>query len=207
VSETTEFTIGAAVSCTDGECGEIKSVVIDPVARAVTHLVIEPEHRLGLGRLVPLDLLDTAAGEIHLRGTLAEFDELPAAEETHFVPGTPPSLLGYGPGQAYLWPYYGLGNATVPVVQETLPVGQVSVHRDDPVHAADGDIGRVQGLVIDPRTHHVTHILLQEGHLWGRKEVSIPITAVTSVENGIRLNLSKQEIEDLPPVDIDRAGD
>ena len=45
-------------------------------------------------------------------------------------------------------------------------------------------------------------MLLQEGHLWGLKEVAIPINAVTSVDGGIRLNITKQEVQDLPPVDI-----
>jgi len=48
----------------------------------------------------------------------------------------------------------------------------------------------------------VTHVLLQEGHLWGRKEVSIPISAVTRVDDGIWLSISKQDVADLPPVDI-----
>ena len=80
------------------------------------------------------------------------------------------------------------------------------MRRGDQVHATDGDIGRVQGLVIDPRDHHVTHVLLQEGHLWGRKEVAIPIGAVTKVDDGIRLNISKQAVQDLPPVDIDHSN-
>lgn len=50
--ETTQFTIGAEASCTDGACGAVSRVVVDPVARAVTHLVVEPAHRQGLGRLV-----------------------------------------------------------------------------------------------------------------------------------------------------------
>ena len=50
----------------------------------------------------------------------------------------------------------------------------------------------------------VTHVLLQEGHLWGQKEVAIPIGAVTDAEAGIRLNLSKEQVENLPPVAIDR---
>jgi hypothetical protein len=33
----------------------------------------------------------------------------------------------------------------------------------------------------------VTHVLLQEGHLWGRKKVSITVSA----ENGIWLSLTK----------------
>ena len=39
-------------------------------------------------------------------------------------------------------------------------------------------IGKVEGLVIEPTHGHVTHVLLQEGHLWGRKEVAIPIGSV-----------------------------
>jgi sporulation protein YlmC with PRC-barrel domain len=79
----------------------------------------------------------------------------------------------------------------------------VAVSRGEQVHATDGDIGRVQGLVIDPASHHVTHVLLQEGHLWGRKEVAIPVSAVTGADDGIQLKISKQEVQDLPGVDID----
>jgi sporulation protein YlmC with PRC-barrel domain len=78
----------------------------------------------------------------------------------------------------------------------------VEVRRGEHVHATDGHIGRVQGLVIDANNHHVTHVLLQEGHLWGRKEVAIPIRAVIGVDDGIQLNITKQQVQDLPPVDI-----
>lgn len=80
------------------------------------------------------------------------------------------------------------------------------MRRCDHVHATDGEIGLVEGLVIDPDDHQVTHVLLQEGHLWGRKEVAIPIGAVTGIEAGIRLNISKQQVESLPPVAIDHVG-
>jgi hypothetical protein len=46
-------------------------------------------------------------------------------------------------------------------------------------------------------------VLLQEGHLWGRKEVAIPIGAVASTVGGIRLTIAKQQVQELPPVDID----
>jgi len=70
--------------------------------------------------------------------------------------------------------------------------------------AATHGVGRVQGLVIDPSDHHVTHVLLDEGHLWGQKRVAVPISAVTGVDvDGVRLNLTKDEVRDLPPVDLD----
>jgi sporulation protein YlmC with PRC-barrel domain len=213
MTDTVQFTIGAKASCTDGVCGEVSRVVVDPIARAVTHLVVEPKHRRGLGRLVPLDLVDAATSEVRLRCTLADFDKLDAAEETEFLSG---DYAGYGAGQALSLPYYGLGglstvrgiglgvgNAVQPIVYDTVPLGEIAVRRGEQVHATDGDIGRVQGLVIDPRNHHVTHVLLQEGHLWGRKEVAIPISAVTHVDHGIEINITKQEVADLPTVDID----
>jgi hypothetical protein len=48
----------------------------------------------------------------------------------------------------------------------------------------------------------VTHVLLQEGHLWGRKEVAIPISAVAGSSGGIVLTIDKQQVQDLPPVSI-----
>ena len=96
MERTTQLMIGAIASCTDGVCGEVSRVVVDPVARAVTHLVVEPTGRQGLGRLVPLDLVDATDGEVRLGCTLAEFEHLDAAEETQFVPGTR-GYAAYGP--------------------------------------------------------------------------------------------------------------
>ena len=208
MSETTEFTIGADATCTDGPCGKVTQVVVDPVAEVVTHLVVEPTHREGLGRLVQLDLVDADAdadsGAVSLRCSIEEFGKLESAEETHFLPGAG-VYGGYDPGQVFALPYYGLGlgNITPPVVTDTLPTGEVGVRRGQQVQATDGGIGRVQGLVIDRATHHVTHVLLQEGHLWGRKDVAIPISSVRGIEDGIQLTLTKQEVEDLPAVDVD----
>ncbi len=209
MSETTQFTIGADASCTDGVCGKVIRVVVDPVARAVTHLVVEPKHRQGLGRLVPLDLVEATTGEVRLRCTMAEFETLDYAEETQFLPGSG-DYAGYGPEQTLSWPYYGLGgsmgNISQPIINDKIPLGEIAVRRGEQVHATDGDIGRVQGLVIDPGDRRVTHVLLQEGHLWGRKEVAIPIGAVIRVDDGIQLSITKQEVQDLPPVDVDHSN-
>ncbi len=78
----------------------------------------------------------------------------------------------------------------------------MEVHRSDPVYATDGPIGKVQGLVIDPSGHHVTHVLLDGGHLWDKTRVAIPIGAVTRVDDGVKLNLTKDEVRDLPPVNL-----
>ena len=86
-----------------------------------------------------------------------------------------------------------------------MPPGEVGVRRGDRVHATDGEIGKVEGLVVEPAHGHVTHVLLQEGHLWGRKQVAIPISAVARLDAGISVDLTKSEIEELPAVDAHRA--
>jgi hypothetical protein len=205
MAEATLFTIGTEARCTDGDCGAVIRVVVNPVVREVTHLVVEPKHRVGLGRLVPLDLVKSSGDEVELDLTLAQFEQLDLAEETHFLPGDG-LLPGYTSSEVLALPYYGLGvgNVSPPVTIDALPLGDVGVRRGESVHATDGHIGQVQGLVIEPRHHHVTHFLLEEGHLWGRKDVVIPIVAVTGIdEDGIQLSLTKQEVEDLPPVDLD----
>lgn len=147
---------------------------------------MDPKHRQGDSRLVPVALVD-ATGEIRLRCTLAEFGKLDPAEETQFMPGRG-GCPGYNPAEVLNLPYYGRGpgmrggslgvrKVAQAVTQDFVPLGEVEVRRGEHVHATDGDIGLVEGLVIDSPSHHVTHVLLQEGYLWGRKEVAIPISA------------------------------
>jgi hypothetical protein len=40
MAEATPFVIGSDVSCSDGPCGSVTRVVVDPVARSVTDLVV-----------------------------------------------------------------------------------------------------------------------------------------------------------------------
>jgi sporulation protein YlmC with PRC-barrel domain len=192
-----EFTLGARASCPDGFCGVVSRTILDPAARTVTHLVIGPRHGAG-GRLVPLDLVEAAAGEIRLRCTLDEFGRLDPAEETELVDG------GYGDagamGMGGSVPGMSLGYSTPLVVEHAVPLGDIEVERHESVLAMDGHIGQVEGFAVDPADQKVTHVLLKEGHLWGRRQVAIPVSAVASVDAGIRLNITKQQVEDLPPL-------
>jgi hypothetical protein len=212
MNERGQYEIGSHVSCSDGDCGELTRVVIDPVARALTHLVVEPGHDSTRGRLVPVALVESSGAEIRLGATLSEFEGLEAAEETELLPSVDPAAWGYGAGQVMALPYFGLGMGPgmgmgIPagpavVFHDRVPVGEVEVRRGAHVAAADGDIGAVRGLVIDPHDHHVTHFLLEEGHLWGKKVVAIPIGSVAEVAETVRLTLTKAEIGELPPVEL-----
>ncbi len=209
-----EFLLGTRASCTDGVCGEVSRTILDPVALTVTHLVIQPSHRGALGRLVPVALAEATPGEVRLRCTLAEFERLDPAEEVEVAEGTG---YGGGYGSASVQGYgnvggmgvggsasgmgigMGLGHRTPLVTSHSVPLGEAEVSRHEHVHALDGEIGQVEGFVADPADHRVTHVLLREGHMWGRKEVAIPVSAIVAVDEGIRLNITKEQVGNLPP--------
>jgi uncharacterized protein YrrD len=204
-SEGQEFKIGAHVDATDGRCGHLDRVVFDPVADVLTHLVVQPGHHDERARLVPVDLVASVEADlIRLNCTKERFEQLDYAEDIQFLPADT-TAHGYG-SSAAAWPYYGLGlplgHHRDPMFIDRVPLGDVEIRRGDPVHARDGLIGAVQGLVIDPADHHVTHVILQEGHLWGRKQVAIPIGAAQRTDEEIQVDLTKDEIEALPPVDL-----
>ena len=223
------FRLGADVRCADGECGKIKSLVINPGDDAVTHLVVEPAHRQGLGKLVPLRLVDTGIaytpkGEVQLRCTMAEFGQLDPAEATYFFPGDEDYEI-YRREPVVSWPYYVSPGATPPgesdgpgdpgevaqvVTIDTVPdqlPGEDEVSRGERVHAKDGDIGHIQGIVVDSGSGRVTSVVLREGHLLGRRMVLIPRSAVAEVgADGFHLHITKEQVQNLPPADIDHPA-
>jgi sporulation protein YlmC with PRC-barrel domain len=215
-----EFTIGAKASCTDGSCGEVRRIIVDPATDTVTHLVIQPGHRQDAGRLVPVHLVETTADGIRLRCTRAEFDELDHAEQLELAEdegfigsgGLVGDDLAYGvSGEAYAQSST-LGGGLInigplpehrrsTIVEDVVPLGEDQIRPGDSVYAGDGEIGRVRGFLVNPEDDRITHVLLQEGHLWGRKEIAIPVSAVTGFDAGVRLNITKEQVGDLPAAD------
>jgi hypothetical protein len=220
--EAERFKIGAHVEAADGACGTLAGVVIDPVKQSLTHLIVTPKRHKGFGRLVPVRKVQSDGDPVRLSCTVAEFLGLDEGEEIHFLAAGDDPWSDAG-GRAYSWPYYGAGLAggmgagamadteigqhgtPQPFVEDSIPLGEVEVRRGDPVHAADGFIGSVKGLVVHRGDDRVTHVLLDEGHLWGRKQVAIPISATERIRDTIRVDLNKEQIEALPPVDLKQA--
>lgn len=196
MAEETELTIGARARCTDGQGGKVIRIVIDPDTRTVTHLAIEPSHHTAPARLVPLDLVDATSSEIRLGCTGAEFGELDAAEEIQMAEDIAPADLG----PVDLASPLATAQPMEVTFEDVVPLGETEVRRGDYVHALDDEIGQLQGVIIDRGDHRITHVLLKEGHLWGRKEVAIPASAVTDMTDGIALNLTKKQVEELPPL-------
>ncbi len=210
MGEHMEFTVGSDVACSDGGCGELKRLVVDPTARTLTHLVVEPAHRreAETGRLVPVGLVASAGREIRLSCALADFEALARAEVTETLPDT---SVDWGYVQRQMGVPYGGGGPVIDlrpsptgprtITRDEVPAGEEEVRGGDQVHATDGSIGHLRGLVTTPGEQLVTHVLLDEGHLLSHKRVAIPISAVSAVDAGIRLTLTKDEVQALPPLD------
>jgi sporulation protein YlmC with PRC-barrel domain len=210
MAQTMPFWIGAGASCTDGACGQVSRIIVNPITREVTHLAVDPKRRHDPGRLVPVDLVDATTGQIRLRCTLAEFQTLRPAHEAGSVPDLDPSGHLHNPPNQVRWvlgPVHDPGDAGQGVTVDYVPSGEVDIRRELTVCATDGEIGQVQGLIVEPGGRRVTHVLLLEGHMRGRKEVAIPIGAVTKIGTLlIHLSLTKHQVKDLPPVDIDHPA-
>jgi hypothetical protein len=221
-----ELRIGAAASCSDGACGHVSRIIVNPVAREITHLVVDQKHRNGPGRLVPSGLVDATAGQVQLRCTLAEFQALRPAQETEVVPDLDPN----GPHNTRSYPTASilpLGGATLgavggadacrdlaagrpeapeEVTVDVVPSGEVEISRETMVCATDGEIGQVQGLAVEPGGL-VTHVLFQQRHMLGRKEAAVPIGSVIKIGTLlIRLSLTKHQAKELPSAGIDRPA-
>jgi hypothetical protein len=81
MTEPVPFTVGSEVFCSDGACGELKRVVVDPIARVLTHLVVEPQHGGARAHFVPIALVSSTTSGIVLACTRPEFDKLEKCPE------------------------------------------------------------------------------------------------------------------------------
>ena len=195
--------IGASAHCSDGFPGELKHLVVDPGARAVTHLVIEPELEhgtaYGLARLVPLDHVEATEDEIGLRYTEAEFKELSPAEEAiaEYVPvQLLPATTGWrGAGEEVMH-----GDEIRPVREvedaDLIPENEVEESRGDHVHATDGHVGELHALRVDADGGRITQVIVKR-HPWSRKELAIPADKVSGFDDGIQLSITKRDVQSL----------
>jgi hypothetical protein len=200
-----EIPLNAQVKCIDGDCGRAVFVLIDPNLDDITHLVIK-ETPDSNEYIVPVeDILGTEAGMIQLRCSKAELEQMkPFIKTTYIEEQVPERFFSYdgnlyGMGSHTFIPYITPGmKMKVPLKKRQIPQGELALRRGTRVEATDGFVGHVDEFIIDPKHGHITHLVMREGHLWGHKEVIIPLLALKEVrQNTVFLRLSKRQIESL----------
>ena len=88
---------------------------------------------------------------------------------------------------------------------DRIPIGDVEIRRASSVTSADGHhLGHVDGFVLDGE-QQIAHLVLEHGHLWGKRELAIPVDAVGKVEtDAVTLTLTKDEVGALPSTRVHR---
>jgi uncharacterized protein YrrD len=193
-----EIPLHAEVACSDGGCGESTYVIVDPRSDKLTHVVVEENGLPAEEHLVPVDLIvATRPDRIQLRCTREQLAGLKPFTREEYLPGTE-SYLSYPPDGYMTWPA-NAPEIPLPVEVPQIPPGSLSVERGTRVQATDGEVGKVDELLIDPVTNQVTHVILSEGALWAKKRVTIPVSEIDRItENVIYLKLNKEAVGRLP---------
>ena len=202
------------VRCTDGSGGTFSDLVVDPVQRKVTHIVVQAGDPDPVARLVPFQLVvggDDAAGTLSLGCTGAELAKLDPVREYAYLPldelpegsqewdvGVEDVMVVPNYEAAELGVYAVEADPSVGVAYDRVPKGEVEIRRTSGVQSADGHhLGDVVAFLVDGGA--ITDVVVVRGHLWKTKDVTIPIASAATIEtNAITLSLSKAEAEKLP---------
>lgn len=195
-----EINLSAPAICSDGRRSTITNIIINPVSRAITALVVRTSGRSSQV-ILPFDRVGTILqDQIQLKCTGDELNRCERFVEEHFekldVPGS--SLAGY-----LMLPYVLPGTLMIPVRHKHIPAGQLAVRRGSRVRATDGAAGSVDEFLIDPASGHITHLVMRRGHLIGQKDVSIPVDMIDTIDDeGVQLRISIKDIKRLPHISI-----
>jgi uncharacterized protein YrrD len=209
-----DIPIGAQVYCTDGSCGQSTYVLINPIREQVTHVVVKQSETPRVERVVPIEMVrETTPDMIMLQCTRDQLSKMDPFIETEYIREDMPerfsglAYAGYaGVGSAWIWPYVVPERTElVPVKHEQVPLGELAVRRGAHVDAADGRVGRVDEFLVNPENEHITHLVMREGHLWGQKDVCVPLSAIDHLsEDTVYLKLDKHGVAALPTISIRR---
>jgi hypothetical protein len=207
-----EIPLNARVECTDGVCGRSVYVLINPVMDKVTHLVVKEDSSPNTEYIVPVDFVtDTIADTIRMRCSKAELEKMDPFIKTTFIEEkVPDKNFGYsgiyGMGSYYYMPYVTPERTVYHSMDyQQIPPGELTVRRGTRVEATDGYVGKVDEFVVNPENGHITHLVMREGHLWGQKDVIIPLSAMgDNRQDTVFLKLDKHQIESLPTFPLHR---
>jgi sporulation protein YlmC with PRC-barrel domain len=203
-----DIPINAKIQCTDGSCGRSTHVVLNPVSNTVTHLVVKEPGFAHPERIVSIDkIISSTPSEIRLRCSKAELEATDHFLEYEYLPVGKATGGAYQAEEELMFPY------VLPILEpegeyvalehEQVPPHELAVQRGANVEATDGYVGRVDAFLVAPENGHISHLILREGHLWGQKDITIPITAIRHIEEDtVYLKLNKAAIEALPAIPV-----
>lgn len=221
------YTIGA----TDGEIGHVADFFFDDADWVIRYLVVETGSWLMTRKVLisPFALME--ADWMHKRLPMRinkdqvksspDIDTDKPVSRQHEM-----AYLDYY-GYPYYWGgtgFWGAGlyvpilasNGSGPGAAQGAKVAAAALAQDDPhlrscmsvigyhIHARDGDIGHVQGMLVDEDTWALRYLVVDTANWWGGHRVLISpnwIESISWAESQVTVNLNRQTIKDSPPFD------
>jgi sporulation protein YlmC with PRC-barrel domain len=201
-----DIPLGVDVSCGTQVCGRSTYLVINPVNDRVTHLVVAEKDFPHAERLVPVDyIVESSPTSIRLRCTPRELVEMDSFIETEYIKDNEVEVGLPYEGPYLLWPYGMYGAMPIRLEYEHIPAGEIVIHRGSQVKATDGNIGKVDEFLINPENGRISHLVMREGHLWGNKDVNIPVSEIEKFDDEVvYLKLDKKAVAKLPAIPVHR---
>lgn len=198
--------LGTSIRCADGATVELVDVVIDSSSSRVTHLVVESAEHTGDARLVPISLavgetgisLNCSAADLGRFDPVHQVEVLPAGERPEDDPnwdiGVEDVVVAPNYAPTAFGDPVGTIDSDVTISYDRVPKGEIELRHASAVYSADGHhLGSVDGVVVD-EGDRLTHLLLERGHLWWKREVALPADEIATFQSDmLTLGVTKSE--------------
>ena len=197
-----DIRLKAHVECLDGRIGRLENIILNPDSGRVKYLVVRENDVANTQRLVPESLVKEASHDtVFLSINKKRFERMKNFIQEEYIPASTMLYMAEKAG-------WNMGTpASMFVEHEAVPAGGLVVHKGTGVFATDGRAGRVDEFLVEKKTGRITHLILREGHLWGKKDISVPINQVDRYEDGkVYLKIDKKGVEELPVIDTKGEG-
>jgi uncharacterized protein YrrD len=221
---------GHKLAATDGEIGHVKDFYFDDKTWAIRYLEVDTGSWLS-GRRVLLSPhafshFDLKTETLHLKLTKQQIENSPSIDAHRPVSRQyEENYYNY-----YGWPVYweggsDWGTGDYPVFATSsrdyasksynyptwddihLQSAKSLVGQD--IHASDGDIGKVSGVLVDDKRWIIRELAVETGHWYSGKEIMIApskIQRISYPESKVFVSLTKGEIERTPKDALAHAG-
>ena len=207
-----DIPLNVDVRCADGPGGRSSTIVLNPISMEITHVVVKDDQE---EYLVPIDLVtESTPTHIQLRCLVSELAALERFVRMQFLGSEEIDLAANlqrtaAESDANYWPYNSLEDGYVELYGqvEQIPHHELAIHRGSRVEAINGHIGEVGEFIVNPPNSHISHLILRRGHLWGIKNITIPVEEIDRIEQDmVYLKLNKDQVKSLPAVAVRRQS-
>jgi uncharacterized membrane protein len=184
--------LGAEVQCADGYGGSLIGLIVEPLARRLTHIVVQDYTVPAVDHLAPVAwVTGTTENLVRLGCTREILAGLEPFAEQRYIRSNASS---YQPIYAVL-PSAEFEAEHIPLVTEHIPPGELAIRGGAQVIATDGPIGEVSGCIVEGASGAISSIIVRAGEWPTRREQVIPIAEVERIgSRALYLVLARRQV-------------